>query len=246
MKLKGKDIHISMIYNNTGDHDKLQPAWGLSVWIEKEGGAILFDTGGDASVFKHNVLESKINLSRLQKVVISHQHWDHKNGLNYILGELKLDPELYIVEHDRKLFKEEFPGSNIIGVREPQEIEDGFWTTGELRAEYGDTELYEQSLVIIDDDSLVLITGCSHSGIVDMVAKTKKIFHGKQIRLVAGGFHLTRTSAEKVHKISSQLKTLGVKKIAPSHCTGDHAIEIFKNEWVDDFVHFDIEDELEF
>ena len=33
MKLKGKDIHITMIYNNTGEHDKLQPAWGLSVWI---------------------------------------------------------------------------------------------------------------------------------------------------------------------------------------------------------------------
>ena len=49
-----------------------------------------------------------------------------------------------------------------------------------------------------------------------------------------------RQSDHQVKEISSKLKSLRVGKIAPSHCTGEHAINIFKEEWQGNFIDFNI------
>lgn len=51
-----------------------------------------------------------------------------------------------------------------------------------------------------------------------------------------GGFHLGGRSDAEIRAIIQRLKELGVKKVAPSHCTGDNAIRIFRDEWADDFI----------
>ena len=51
-----------------------------------------------------------------------------------------------------------------------------------------------------------------------------------------GGFHLGGRSDAEIRAIIQRLKELGVKKVAPSHCTGDNAMRIFRDEWADDFI----------
>lgn len=55
---------------------------GLSLWIEKDGKAILFDTG-QSSVFSHNAKAMGISLEAADYIVISHGHYDHCGGLQY-------------------------------------------------------------------------------------------------------------------------------------------------------------------
>ena len=62
------------------------------------------------------------------------------------------------------------------------------------------------------------------------------IFRGKNIYLLMGGFHLGGRSDAEIGAIIQRLKELGVKRVAPSHCTGDNAIGIFRDEWADDFI----------
>ena len=90
-------------------------------------------------------------------------------------------------------------------------------------------------MILDTSKGLVVITGCAHPGIVDIVRKAKEILD-KEIYLVFGGFHLLQHSAQQVEKIIEQFKDLGVQKVGATHCTGDKAIEMFKKAYGDNFV----------
>ncbi len=237
-------VKISMIYNNTGESSTFKSAWGLSVWIEKHDTATLFDTGGDPSILWENISHTGIDLNKLSNIVISHNHWDHINGLKLILEKTANKPDVYVVENDFKEYTGKFPEAKLKSVSGVMQIDNDTWTTGPLQALLPGGELYEQSLVLTQKQSMVLLTGCSHSGIVDMVKTVKKNFPDKELKLVAGGFHLISKPDNEIPKISTELKDLNVAKIAPSHCTGDNAINFFKTDWGDKFIDFNIGNEL--
>ena len=118
----------------------------------------------------------------------------------------------------------------VVLVDKPKKICAQVWSTGELG-----TSMKEQSLVIITEKGLIIITGCAHPGIVNIVEFVKKYLNQK-IYLVLGGFHLMSYQDNQVKEIINELKALGVKKVAPSHCTGGRPIELFKAAWHEDFI----------
>ena len=240
MDLFGDSFKIVMIYNNTGTSPNLKNAWGLSIWIEREKNTILFDTGGDGSILKGNIQNLSLNSDKLTKIVISHNHWDHINGIRYILEKTLNKPKIYVVDNDLEGFNNLLPGSKINGISKSMQIEPEVWTTGQLIGSLNGNQIFEQSLILIQNNSIVLLTGCSHPGIVQIVKRTREIFPDKKIECIAGGFHLMTALESEVIKISEDLKNLGVKKIAPSHCTGEKAISCFRNEWGDNFIELDL------
>ena len=54
--------------------------------------------------------------------------------------------------------------------------------------------------------------------------------------LVLGGFHLGGTSQRRVKATIAGFRQLGVQRVAPCHCTGDRAIQVFAEEYGDDFI----------
>jgi len=60
---------------------------------------------------------------------------------------------------------------------------------------------------------------------------------GGGIYLVTGGFHLKGASSVQINGIINDFKKLEVEKVDPSHCTGEMAIEMFRDAWGRDFVH---------
>ncbi len=79
-----------------------------------------------------------------------------------------------------------------------------------------------------------------------IVKQSKSIFSNKKIQLLAGGFHLRDHSEQEIKQISDELKSLGVKNVAPSHCSGSSAMKIFKEEWKDNYIELNLGDELRF
>jgi len=51
-----------------------------------------------------------------------------------------------------------------------------------------------------------------------------------------GGFHLLDRSESDINKIIEELNSLGVQKVAPSHCTGDKAMALFRQAWQDNYI----------
>jgi len=72
-------------------------------------------------------------------------------------------------------------------------------------------------------------------GRIQIIQKAKQMLD-KDVYLVFGGFHLLNDSDSQIMSKIQQFKSMGVKKCGASHCTGDRAIELFKQEYGADFV----------
>lgn len=237
---------VKMIYNNLGKSDGLKAKWGLGMWIETENEAILFDTGGEEKTIWDNIVAANLNTDKLKAIVISHYHWDHINGLEHVLKNTDLNLIVYVPQSELNNFTKKFPDANFKGIENATEIFPNISLSGVTSITFNDgSSIYELSLLLKKDEKIYLLTGCSHSKIERIVEYVKQIKPDHSIEFIAGGFHLRKASADEVLKISNELKKLGVKTLAPSHCTGEQAIEVFKKEWGDDFVEFYLGDEIE-
>ncbi len=63
------------------------------------------------------------------------------------------------------------------------------------------------------------------------IVKIAKEVIEKDIEFAIGGFHLLRSSEDEINNSTRSLKALGVKKVMPTHCSGDRAIEIYKDNF---------------
>ena len=116
-----------------------------------------------------------INPKIIDKIVISHEHWDHNGGLK-VLGSFVNDAELY------RLAKQS-PGENmhLVSAENSQEIGKGVYTTGRLKG-----SVDEQSLILKGKEGGYVIVGCSHPGVEEILNVAKQYCH---VIGLAGGFH---------------------------------------------------------
>ena len=97
------------------------------------------------------------------------------------------------------------------------------------------TGIEEQGLWVKTAAGIAVITGCAHPGIVP-IARLAAELSASPIYLLLGGFHLLHTSEKGVREVILQLKEIGVRKVAPSHCTGQKAVALFRESWCADFI----------
>jgi 7,8-dihydropterin-6-yl-methyl-4-(beta-D-ribofuranosyl)aminobenzene 5'-phosphate synthase len=99
----------------------------------------------------------------------------------------------------------------------------------------------------IEDDSgiamnlrgkgLVVLSGCSHSGIVNTVAHARKVTGIDKVHVVMGGFHLTGPAFEPIiDKTVEGLRAFDPDYVVPTHCTGRKAVMAFEDAMPDKFI----------
>jgi len=224
-------ITVTILYDNTAFAPGTEADWGFSCLVEGTGKTILFDTGTKPEVFFQNVEALEIDLAEVDLVVISHEHGDHTGSLARVLEQNHDLPVYHPVSFsDGFVSSVKQAGATSIPVTDPVEIIPDVYLTGEMGS-----AIKEQSLILRTGDGLVLITGCSHPGIVEILEKTQQILDDK-IFMVFGGFHLLRHSEEETAAIIERFKQLGVEKCGATHCTGDPQIAAFQKAYSDDFV----------
>jgi 7,8-dihydropterin-6-yl-methyl-4-(beta-D-ribofuranosyl)aminobenzene 5'-phosphate synthase len=104
----------------------------------------------------------------------------------------------------------------------------------------------EISLAMKTEKGVVLITGCSHSKVEEIIRATKQ-FVGGNIDLVEGGFHLFPYDASYISNIAKLMKDdLGVRRVAPAHCTGNLAFKIFRELYGENYNYAGVESEVAF
>lgn len=222
---------IKVVYDNNPYGEGLETAWGFSCLVEGMGKTILFDAGGDGGILLANMGKLGIAPRMIDAVVISHIHGDHRGGLNLLLRENR-----EMVTYLPASFPESFTrnvekhGSRVVPVRGPVTIGEDVFSTGELG-----TIPREQALVVRSGRGLVIVTGCAHPGIENVVRTAKERFRGV-ILLVLGGFHLTGSSKGEIEMVIAGLKKLGVHHVTPCHCTGDAARKLFREAYGEEFI----------
>jgi 7,8-dihydropterin-6-yl-methyl-4-(beta-D-ribofuranosyl)aminobenzene 5'-phosphate synthase len=225
------DMTMRIVYNNVACDRALTCKWGMACVIEGLEKSILFDTGGDGEVLLSNMERMGIDPGRIDLVVLSHIHGDHTGGLSAFLNA-NSDVTVYLPSSFPSRFKAEVrgKGARIVEVSDAVEILPGVYSTGELG-----TWIKEQALVLRGAGGIVVVTGCAHPGIVVIAEKAMQLLD-EEIYLITGGFHLGGASSTEIQRIVHELQALGIKKIAPSHCTGEAATEIFRRVWGREFL----------
>lgn len=225
------DAVLITLYDNYQSNPELKTGWGFSCLVKVGNRNILFDTGNDSETLLYNMGKMGINPKEIDSIVLSHIHGDHTGGLDGILEE-NSDVNIFLPESFPENFKTsaKASGAAVTDISEAAKLFDKVYSTGELG-----TTIKEQSLIVETKKGLVVITGCAHPGVVNIVKKAKE-FLGEEIYLVIGGFHLGGASDSELMSIIEDFRELGVKKAAPCHCSGNRTRELFRQEYGNNFI----------
>jgi 7,8-dihydropterin-6-yl-methyl-4-(beta-D-ribofuranosyl)aminobenzene 5'-phosphate synthase len=224
-------LKFTVLYDNYLYQEGTKPDWGFSCLIEGAEKTILFDTGTQPDILLHNVGRLGVDLKKVEQIVLSHAHYDHIGGLPAVL-ERNHEVSVYMpVSFAQEIVRSvEAKNAEVVSVDEPAEVCPNVYSTGEMGV-----EIKEQSLIINTSEGLVIVTGCSHQGIVEILRRAKELFD-RPIHLVFGGFHLGAKSDSELQDIIRHFKEMGVERCGATHCTGDRAIELFKEAYGDNYV----------
>jgi len=105
---------------------------------------------------------------------------------------------------------------------------------------------HELVMVVRDLDGLVVFSGCSHHGILNMIEAATDHWPGEWIRSVVGGFHLIglpiansmADSRAQVEEIGRRILEIGPAKVYTSHCTGEKAFNVLSDVMGDTLESF--------
>ena len=89
-----------------------------------------------------------------------------------------------------------------------------------------DTFEHELVTVLEGKKGLVVLTGCAHNGVLNMVAATRNTFPDKPLQAVIGGFHLHHESVDDIRMVGEALLAAEIPAIYTGHCTGDNAMDV--------------------
>ncbi len=234
-------VTLKIVYNNYAGGQGLTADWGFACVVEGGEKPVLFDTGTQGSILMANLKQMDIDPHDVAAVVLSHIHTDHTGGLDDFL---KANPQVTVFVPPsfppRFIKTVERADARCVAVKKGQPILPGLWSTGELG-----TGIKEQALVAATADGLVVVTGCAHPGVVEMVRGAKEVaaelgLESDDVALVTGGFHMLQMNDEQIKRTIDELRALRVRRAAPSHCSGDRTRALFKQILGADYVVGDL------
>jgi len=246
------NLKLYILAENTAS-GKFQAEHGLSYYIECDT-KILFDTG-HSDLFLKNAEKFNVDLKEVSTIVLSHGHWDHGDGLRYVSNKkLICHPDVF-QQRFRKggteniglalSFKELKNKFDIVYTRSPYKISNNITFLGEIprnNSFEAQTTYFElenkkddfvpddSGLVLTINDKIIVISGCAHSGICNIIEHAKVITGISKIRAVIGGFHLKFDDTQTRETIN-YFKSQEIDEIYPSHCTELPALAAFYNEF---------------
>lgn len=250
---------LTVLFDAFGKDHTLEKDWGYSAFIETGGKRILFDTGNDPAVLKHNANAKGVDLSRLDFVIISHRHGDHMGGLSYVLS-VNPNVKIYAPKEPFGVFGSSLPASfyrkdtalapekRYFDGSPPDVMKFGSaWPSANI-------ELIDRSLEIAPGISLISLvsdkpgtlelkelslTIDTPQGLVlvvgcshpgiDRIVDAASAIN-KRIHIILGGMHLALAPDAEIARLVSVLHDqYHVDWMAPGHCTGEPAFAALEN-----------------
>lgn len=223
---------------------------GLSYLIESRSGPVLFDTG-HSDIFLKNAQQLGIDIDRTNTVVLSHGHWDHGDGLRHLRDKrLICHPGVFIRRYrgngeeniglslDADELHRRF---DVVTTEDPLQVNEEITFLGAIPRENdfesqstsfvdedGNEDFVpdDSALAIVEDEALVVVSGCAHSGICNIIEHARRVTGIKQVAAVFGGFHLMGGDRQTEETIAF-FHDNSIRRVHPSHCTQLPALAAF-------------------
>ncbi|MCJ7856374.1 MBL fold metallo-hydrolase [Lachnospiraceae bacterium NSJ-143] len=217
----------------------------LSFYIENKNDKILFDTGY-SDAFIQNADKMNIDLTKVKKIVFSHGHSDHTGGLKFLIKKMDLkDTDVFACDgcFDPKESDLGYIGSPVLledmkricslhMLKAPVEISENIMFLGRIPEYFAFEKRYcigvknnterdfifdDSALACKTDEGIFIVTGCSHSGICNIIEHAVKVCGDERIAGVIGGFHLFEEN-DRLFQTIEYFKSRKIKRLYPCHC----------------------------
>ncbi|MFI3236670.1 MAG: MBL fold metallo-hydrolase [Lachnospiraceae bacterium] len=254
-------MKLTVLMENTTCNPGMLTEHGLSLYIEVNGHRILFDTG-QSNAFVKNAAALGIDLQAVDIAILSHAHYDHSGGYRKFM-ELNEDARIYVNEHASGRYfssptREIGMGTaldvegRVVLTRDVCDLGDGLMLCtcndrkpkyepnayGLFKLEDGELQeddfLHEQYLLIQEEGKEILISGCSHKGILNITEWFKP-------DVLVGGFHFKKLDPQGEGKetLDEAAEALRAYKTTyyTCHCTGVEQYEYMKQQ-MQEQVHY--------
>jgi 7,8-dihydropterin-6-yl-methyl-4-(beta-D-ribofuranosyl)aminobenzene 5'-phosphate synthase len=258
---------ITILYDAFGKSPAVTKSWGFSAFVEYGGKRILFDAGGSADIFEHNVKALGVDLTKLDFVVISHRHGDHTSGLNYLL---RVNPAVKIYTPDDAWGPFGWEVSNNF-YRKDESLPAGVryfdgnppktlaasspWPQANFTRVGSATEVAPGIFLVL---TISQVTGTLELHEISMVIRSpqgliivdgcshagvEKILEAAttidpHVHILFGGLHLVSASDGDVQRISTALREQWkLDYIAVGHCTGEPTFAALQKTFADRYIY---------
>lgn len=240
-----ENVVLTILYDNRSLNSAIAADHGFSCLLESGDRSCLFDAGRVSDTFMANAAKLGVDYSKIEQVFISHIHDDHMGGLFAVLARCN-KPALFLpfsyprqrgeplgeqADRDFMSLVDRLKPlvSGIVQRKEGGKVGDRYYSTGII-----DDQSYEQALIVPTSKGLIVITGCAHPGILEIVGRAKELMK-QDVYLVLGGFHLVSSNSAESTNIAHALRKL-TKFVGPCHCTGERAQQIFRDVFGEDYI----------
>ena len=213
-------IDITILYDKINGSEKgFKKDFGFSVLLEQNGFKALFDTGTDPDVLSVNLEQCNVEPVDLNAIILSHNHYDHSDGITAITSNNQNIPVIIHKYWNRKVVHmgADISKLNLVEVTEPgyqKNLPSNFLITAPLPSpDYGMID--EQALYIRTAKSYILLCGCCHPGLINFLEQRDILGINLDSNLtIIGGFHGFTFSDEMASKLHSIIDS-----IICCHCT---------------------------
>lgn len=256
---------ITNLMDNNKRNDYFKSEHGLSFLIEFDNMKLVFDTGQSGDFLTNASLLDK-DLSDIDALVLSHNHYDHTGGVLSLaqkIDSLKIYTGKNFFSEKGKIvegkffyigspFKEEdlhkyhckfsviehstFISENIELIPSVISKKDTNFVIKE-GDDYRPDYFTEEIIILLHtSNGIALITGCSHNGIFNIIDNVKEKYPNKEIQLILGGFHLSKLDDDILKVKNKELLDYGILYIGISHCTGTRILDFSDHKSLFPFV----------
>lgn len=240
-------MRIITLIENAVYSGGLQAEHGLSIYIETDEHKILFDTG-QTGIFIQNAKKLDISIESIDSLILSHGHYDHTGGLYPFLEKNSIAniyskrnifiPKYYGTTRfiGTPFIKEQLK-NRLIYIDSLTEISRQIFIMPEIKI-YNSTDTNfrdlnrkanngfipdefedELFLAIRQNETINIITACSHRGITNICETATEHFK-LPVGLILGGFHMKECPVEQYVQITDYFRNLQPESIGACHCTG--------------------------
>jgi len=224
-------VHITVVYDNYAYDPEARVSSGFACVVKTPEITVLFDTGIHGPTLLYNLEKLGFTPQEIDSLVISHIDGDHIGGLFTFLEENR-NVSVYVPRSFPVPFKDMITlhGAKMVEVGRRRQVYPGVETTGEMGQ-----WIKEQAMMVRTQEGVVVIVGDTHSGIINVIKKAKRLTREK-ISMVVGGFSLGGASPAELKSIVESFRRLGIQKVAPCHSSGDRTRELFQKEYGEDYI----------
>jgi 7,8-dihydropterin-6-yl-methyl-4-(beta-D-ribofuranosyl)aminobenzene 5'-phosphate synthase len=258
---------VTILYDAFSDSKDVTKDWGFSVLLEHDGKRILFDTGNNAEIFRHNVESLGVDLAKLDFVVISHRHSDHTTGLKYLV-DINPTVPIYVARENFGMFGGAVPSTLIRPVANlPSRMR---YFDGVVPSNLPTGNIFRSGNFVFVDKLTEVAPGIylvptisKNAGTLELHELTL-VIKGNQgltlidgcshsgieeilqaasaidphFHIIFGGLHLVATPEPEIDALVKNLKDKWkLDKIAPGHCTGEPAFLRLRQAFGENYLY---------